>query len=214
MNDMIKRTVFLLPFLLFSFLAYSQIELGLKAGLATESLQGESFTFDRDGGENLRFALEDANYGFQFGALLRLPLGEKLALQPEVTFNSAKTNYRFDDPDMPGTDVVFNERYNDVNVPVLLSYKLAFLRFNAGPVGHFFLSNTNDLRSQDGLDRTFESFNLGYALGGSIDIGPLTLDVRYDGNFAKYGKTWNYQGNDFRIDQAPKRWIGSVAYRF
>ena len=214
MNDMTKRTAIFLPLLLLSCLTYAQIELGLKVGLATESLEGERFTFNQAGGEDLRFALEEAEYGFQFGALLRLPLGEKLSLQPEVTFNSAKTNYSFTDGAPEPTQVAFEERYNDVNVPVLVSYKLAFLRLNAGPVGHFFLSNTNDLRNQDGLDRTFESFNLGYALGGSIDIGPLTLDVRYDGNFAKYGKTWTYQGNDFRIDQAPKRWIGSVAYRF
>ena len=209
-----NRIAIILPLLLLSAVSFAQIELGLKAGLATESLQGERFSFSQTGREDLRFALEDADYGFQFGALLRLPLGEKLTLQPEVTFNSAKTNYRFDDPDTPGSEVVFDERYNDVNVPVLLSYKVAFLRLNAGPVGHFFLSNTNDLKSQDGLDRTFDTFNLGYALGGSIDIGPLTLDVRYDGNFSKYGKTWTFDGNEFEIDQAPKRWIGSVAYRF
>ena len=209
-----NRIALILPLLLLSAVSFAQIELGLKAGLATESLQGERFSFSQAGREDLRFALEDADYGFQFGALLRLPLGEKLTLQPEVTFNSAKTNYRFDDPDTPGSEIVFDERYNDVNVPVLFSYKVAFLRLNAGPVGHFFLSNTNDLKSQDGLDRTFDTFNLGYALGGSIDIGPLTLDVRYDGNFSKYGKTWTFDGNEFEIDQAPKRWIGSVAYRF
>ncbi|MGB3798651.1 MAG: porin family protein [Lewinella sp.] len=211
---MTQRIAFFLPLLFLSTIGFAQIELGVKAGLATESLQGESFSFDRDGRDDLRFALTDANYGFQFGALLRLPLGEKLILQPEVTFNSAKTTYRFDDPDTPGSEVVFDERYNDVNVPVLFSYQVAFLRLNAGPVGHFFLSNTNDLRTEEGLDRTFDSFNLGYALGGSVDIGPLTLDIRYDGNFAKYGNTWTFDGNEFEIDQAPKRWIGSVAYRF
>ncbi len=211
---MIKRIALILPILFFSVLSFAQIELGIKAGLATESLQGERFSFNRDGGDDLKFALEDADYGLQFGALLRIPLGEKLALQPEVTFNSAKTNYRFDDPNTPGAEVVFDERYNDVNVPVLISYKFAFLRLNAGPVGHFFLSNTNDLGNRDGLDRTFDTMNLGYALGGSIDIGPITVDVRYDGNFSKYGKTWTYQGNEFSIDQAPKRWIGSVAWRF
>ncbi|MCP9236073.1 outer membrane beta-barrel protein [Lewinella sp. JB7] len=211
---MLNRHVFILPLLLCSLCSFAQIELGLKAGLSTESLQGEQFGIDRDGRDDLMLALQDADYGFQFGALLRLPLGEKLTLQPEVTFNSAKNNYTFSDGAPEPTQVVFEERYNDLNVPVLLSYKVAFLRLHAGPVGHFFLSETSDLGSQYGLERTFETFNLGYALGGSVDIGPLTVDVRYDGNFAKYGETFTWQGDEYRMDQAPKRWIGSVAYRF
>ena len=207
------KIVFLLPLLFLSAFAFAQVELGLKAGLSTESLQGESFSLNRDGRQDLRLALEDASYGFQFGALLRLPLGESLTLQPEVTFNSSKNSYRLDDEDT-GVSTPFEERYNDVNVPVLLSYKLAFLRLNAGPVGHFFLSQTSDLNNQAGLERTFDTFNLGYALGASVDIGQLTLDVRYDGNFAKYGETFTFQGNEYNWDQAPKRWIGSVAYRF
>ncbi len=208
------RILVFLPLLFLSAYASAQIEFGLKAGLATQSLEGESFSFSRAGRQDLKFALEDANYGFQFGALLRLPLSEVLTLQPEVTFNSSKNTYRLDDPDAATPSVVLEERYNDVNVPVLLSYKVAFLRLNAGPVGHFYLSDTGDLKDAAGIERTFDTFNLGYALGGSIDIGPLTLDVRYDGNFSKYGKTFTVQDNSFQIDQAPKRWIGSVAYRF
>ena len=207
------KLVFLLPFLLLSLTGFAQVEFGLKAGLATSSLEGESFSFSREGRQDLRFALEDADYGFQFGALLRIPLTGSWTLQPEVTLNSAKTTFRLDDPDQQ-TSEVFDERYNDVNVPVLLSYQLAFLRLQAGPVGHFFVSSTSDLEDRDGIDRTFDTFNLGYALGGAIDIGPLTFDVRYDGNFAKYGETFTISGEEVDIDQAPKRWIGSVAYRF
>ncbi|MBB4080620.1 hypothetical protein GGR28_003255 [Lewinella aquimaris] len=207
------RNALILPLLLLSVCSFAQIEFGLKAGLATESLQNEEFSFSREGRQDLKFALEDADYGFQFGALLRLPLTASLTLQPEVTLNSARTTFRADDPDS-GVSEVFKERYNDVNVPVLLSYKLAFLRLNAGPVGHFFVSSTSDLKADGGVDRAFETFNLGYALGGSIDIGPLTVDVRYDGNFANYGETFTFRGEEIDIDQSPKRWIGSIAYRF
>ncbi|CAH1001798.1 hypothetical protein LEM8419_02705 [Neolewinella maritima] len=207
------KFVFLLPLLLCSLSSFAQIEFGLKAGLATSSLEGESFSLSREGRQDLRVALEEADYGFQFGALLRIPLTPNLTLQPEVTLNSAKNTFTLEDPDEQISEV-FDERYNDVNVPVLLSYKLAFLRLQAGPVGHFFVSSTDDLRDDAGIERTFESFNMGYALGGSIDIGPLTFDVRYDGNFAKYGETFTFRGTEIDIDQSPKRWIGSVAYRF
>lgn len=211
-----KQTALLLPLLLLSALSIAQVEFGVKAGLTTQSLQDESFNvFNSGDRQDLRFALEDADYGFQFGVLLRIPATSRLTIQPEVTFNSAKNTFRLEDANGGGVREVFEERYNDINVPLLLSYKLLGpLRVNAGPVGHFYLSDAGDLKDEEGIERTFDTFNLGYALGASLDIGPLIIDVRYDGNLGKYGDTLRIDGNDIDIDQSPKRWIGSVALRF
>ncbi len=204
----------LLSFLfLFSATAFAQIEFGLKAGLGTEALQEENFDLSRSGREDLALALSDASYGFQFGAMLRVPFSDGFGLQTEVTLNTATNEFRFDDPSQPGTQI-FRERYTNIQVPMLASWKLAFLRLNIGPVGHFKVDSTSDLVDADGLERAFDSFNLGYALGGAIDIGQLTFDVRYDGNFARYGEDFAIAGETFRVDQAAKRWIGSIAYRF
>jgi len=208
------KNIFLLAVLLFVAGGLSaQIEFGLKAGLATEALQEERFDLSQTGRDNIRLALSDATYGFQFGAMLRVPLSDRFGLQTEATFNTSASEFRFDD-DEQGITRVFRERYNDLNVPLLASWKLAFLRFNAGPVGHFFVSSSSDLRDADGRERVWDTFNLGYALGVAADIGPLTLDVRYDGNFSKYGEDFSVAGETFRVDQAAKRWVGSVAYRF
>ncbi|MEM6769475.1 MAG: porin family protein [Bacteroidota bacterium] len=210
---MTNRFFFLIAGLLFSVTAFAQVEFGLKAGLATESLQEMRLDLSQSGREDLGVAIANADYGFQFGALLRIPLSDRFDLQTEVTFNSAKTDFSFEDPDQNAT-VFLGERYNDINVPIMGSWKIAFLRFNAGPVGHFFVSSVSDLRDADGRERAWDSFNLGYTLGGAIDIGKITIDVRYDGNFSKYGEDFAIAGETFRVDQAPKRWIGSVAYRF
>ncbi|WP_020570708.1 outer membrane beta-barrel protein [Neolewinella persica] len=211
---MTRNFFFLLLGLLFvSTTATAQVEFGLKAGLATESLQGERFDFTESGRESLSLALSEGNYGFQFGALLRIPLSDRFDIQTELTLNSTSAEFRFDDPESQNSQV-FRERYNDVNIPILASWKLAFLRLNAGPVGHLFVSSTSDLMDVDGRDRTFDSFNLGYTLGGAVDIGPITVDVRYDGNFSRYGEDFAVAGETFRVDQAPKRWVGSIAYRF
>lgn len=210
---MTHRILALLVSLLFAPPAFAQVAFGLKAGLATESLREMRFDLSRQGRQDLGVAISDADYGFQFGALLRVPLFGRFGLQTEATFNSAKTDFQFDDPDQSGT-VFLSERYNSLNVPVLASWGLAFLRFNAGPVGHFFVSSTSDLTDADGRERTWDSFNLGYALGASVDISRITLDVRYDGNFSKYGEDFVLGGETFRIDQAARRWIGTIAYRF
>ncbi len=211
---MTRNFFFLLLSLLFvAAPATAQVEFGLKAGLATESLQGERFDFTQAGRESLSLALSEGNYGFQFGALVRIPLSDRFDLQTELTLNSTSAEFRFDDPDQQAT-AVFRERYNDLNIPLLASWKLAFLRLNAGPVGHLFISSSSDLVDAEGRERTFDSFNLGYTLGGAIDIGKITIDLRYDGNFGRYGEDFAIAGESFRVDQAPKRWVGSVAYRF
>lgn len=210
---MIRRFLPLLACLLFAAPAFAQVEFGLKAGLATESLQEMRFDLSQSGREDLGVAISDADYGFQFGALLRIPLSDRFDIQTELTFNSAKTDFQFEDPDQNST-VFLSERYNDINIPVMGSWKLAFLRLNAGPVGHFFVSSSSDLTDADGRERTWDSFNLGYTLGASIDISRITIDVRYDGNFSKYGEDFAVAGETFRVDQAAKRWIGTVAYRF
>jgi hypothetical protein len=192
---------------------FAQVDFGLKAGLATGALQGERFDLSQTGRDNLSLVLSDASYGFQIGALLRVPFSDRFGLQTEVTFNTSTTEFRFDDPNANITQV-FRERYNNLNVPLLASWSLAFLRFNAGPVGHFFVSSSSDLRDAEGRERVFDSFNLGYAVGASADIGPITLDLRYDGNFSRYGEDFMIAGETFRVDQAARRWVGTVAYRF
>lgn len=211
---MTRSLFFISAFLfLFSATAFAQVEFGLKAGLGTEALQEERFDFSQAGREDLALALSDASYGFQFGVLLRVPFSDRFGLQTEVTLNTATNEFRFDDPNQNGTQI-FRERYTNVQLPLLASWKLAFLRLNVGPVGHFKVDSASDLMDADGRERAFDTFNLGYALGGSIDIGPLTFDVRYDGNFSRYGEEFSIAGESFEVDQAAKRWVGSVAYRF
>ena len=198
---------------LFATPAFGQIDFGLKVGLGTEGLQEETFDLSRSGRADLSLALSEASYGFQFGALLRVPFSEKFGIQTEATLNTATATFRFDDPDQSGTQV-FRERYTDLQVPLLASWRLLFLRFNVGPVGHFKVASASDLVDAEGRERAFESFNLGYAIGGSLDIGPLTFDLRYDGNFSRYGDSFTVAGTEFEVNQAARRWVGSVAYRF
>ena len=181
------RTIAFLTLIFFSGSAFAQIEFGVKAGFATESLREMRLDFSRSGREDLAVAIADAEYGFQFGALLRIPLSDRFDIQTELTLNSAKTDFSFEDPDQNAT-VFLEERYNDINIPVMGSWKLAFVRFNIGPVGHIFVSSPSDLRDPDGRERTWDTFNLGYTIGGAVDVGNITIDIRYDGNFSQYGE--------------------------
>lgn len=211
---MTNRFIALLAFMALSTASLTaQFEFGIKAGLATEALQGEQLSFNQAGLDNLTLALEEGDYGIQAGIFFRVPLGERLFLQPEVTFNSTEANFRFDDPEQDES-FIFSDRYNNIDVPLLLGYKLGILKVQGGPVGHFFFDSVSDVVSRDGWDAALESFNLGYAVGGALDIGRFTIDVRYDGNLGNFGQSFTFMGDEVSIDQAAKRWVATVGYRF
>ena len=68
-----KNVLLALALLLTTGLSAQGIEFGLKAGVATESLQEERFDLTRSGRAELGEAIAEGDYGFQFGALAAHP---------------------------------------------------------------------------------------------------------------------------------------------
>ncbi|PHI19480.1 hypothetical protein CEQ90_12335 [Lewinellaceae bacterium SD302] len=212
MNKRISLLCTLLFVTVLSLSAQAEFAFGLKAGLTTSALEGHELELNGGGLDELTAKLTEANYGFQGGIFMRVPVGERLFLQPEATFNTSTATFTFQNDDQ-GIDQVFKERYNNLDVPLLLGYDLGFLKFQGGPVGHFFFNEGKDVFTSEGWSSAVDEFNIGYALGGSLDIGKLTFDVRYAGNFSKFGQTFDIAGEEFAVDQAAKRWVFTVGYR-
>lgn len=209
-----KKFMFLLTLLLLTIGGQlnAQFSIGIRAGLSTRPLASETLDFS-DGAEAFRLALEEASYGLHGGIVLRLPLGQRWLLQPEAIFNSSRADYRLNDFARADT-FVFKERYQNLDIPLLLTYKMGPLRVLGGPVGNLFLSSSNDLESFDRFKQNFDTFTLGWQAGFGLDIFSLTLDARYEGNFSKFGDHFEIAGQQLAFNQRPARWSFSVGYRF
>lgn len=200
-------------FLLFSVTVLSaQIRLGLRLGLSTSQLEAEDFNVFENGAERFTLALEDAQYSLHGGIVIQVKLGDWL-LQPELLFNSNRADFRVDDLQSPD-DFVTEEKYQYLDIPVLLGYRLGPLRLHAGPVGHIFLSSTSNLTDITGFEEDFESMTLGWQGGLGLDIWKLAVDLRYEGNFNKFGDHINFAGNSYAFSQRPSRFLLSIAYMF
>lgn len=193
--------------------AQNEFAFGLKAGLTTAALEGHELEVSGEGASNLFAELGEADYGFQGGLFLRIPLGERLFIQPEGTFNTSQATFRFEDVGA-GEVTVFRERYNHLNLPLLFGLSLGALKFQAGPVGHLYFDEGESVFSGAGWESALDEFSIGYALGGALDIGKFTLDLRYDGNFGRFGQTVTVGDQTFAVDQAAKRWVATIGYRF
>jgi hypothetical protein len=187
---------------------------GIRGGLSTPNIKPANvspFNFNKD---SLSLKVKDANYGFHFGMFARLKVAN-FFVQPEVLFNSSKVTYGL--RALKGSAIVDslrNERFVNLDIPLLLGVKVGAFRLNGGPVGHLHLTSTSDLAELKSYQSKFESMTFGYQAGLGADFGKLGVDIRYEGNFTKFGDHLNFNGTDYSFDKSPSRILISFGISF
>ena len=165
--------------------AQAQIRFGVKAGLNLNTSDVKKVFQDGEIGTH------DNPVGYHFGLQARIQtplLG--LYIQPELLYNSNTTRFNY----IPAvkTDNYFKLRKTDLDLPVLLGFKILLFRLNAGPV---FKVNLKEKVLNKGVSENYEvksSFKnkyVGYQAGIGLDLMSLTFDIRYNGNFGKTSAT-------------------------
>ena len=205
-----KKSILFILCLAIGLALQAQVKLGVRLGVATTSLNEE----DLSSLNELDVALKDASYGVNGGLVLQINLGNFM-IQPEVLFNSSQVDYNVSDVGNGIVDSLFKEKFQNLDIPILLGYKLGgFLRLHAGPVGHVLINNTSELTDLQGFKEKFNNFTWGWQAGFGIDIGKLMIDMRYEGNFNKYGDHFEFFGTEYEFDQSPARFLVSLGYLF
>lgn len=189
--------------------ANAQIRFGFRGGVSTSQLTSE--TIEANG---VSLAIKDANYGVHIGIFGRAKLSERLYLQPEVAFNSSSVDFQVNDFSDGLMNSVLTEKYQHLDIPLMLGYKLGPLRLEAGPTGHVYLASKSELEEIGGYERRFNDFNLGYQAGFGLDIWKLLIDLRYEGNFNRFGDHMSIGGQDIQFSQRPTRWLMTVGFSF
>lgn len=192
----------------------AQIKYGLKLGISTPDIKPADVMALRfkSGADSFSLRVNDANYGFHAGAWVRLKLGA-VYLQPEAVFNSAKVQYKINNIKTNGIDSLY-ERVNNLDVPILLGFKLGSFRINAGPVAHVHLGGDSGLTGLADFKANFQSATWGYQAGIGLEFGKMGLDLRYEGNFNKFGDHISFGGTSYAFSKESSRMTLAVAYRF
>jgi hypothetical protein len=192
-----KRIGVLLVSLLFAQLAFAQspITFGPKVGA--------NFSSFKSSDPDRRLSTEHFT-GAAAGAFIRGSFGF-FYVQPELYFNEQGSNVQFRPAyaDSPTTDFNGRIRLTTMDVPVLFGLRLIpldkfNLRLMGGPVYTRVLNERiNDLRLLDPNAYQFERDNFGFQAGAGIDIGKLTLDVRYQGSITEINKPFDQRSSLF-----------------
>jgi Outer membrane protein beta-barrel domain len=186
---------------------------GVKAGISTPDIKPADVVGGGIKTDSVSIGIGDANYGFHFGAFARLGAA-KFFIQPELNLNSSKVTYNLKALKGPAIDSLQKESFLNLDIPVLLGVKLSSFRINGGPVAHLHLSNSTDLLKIKNFQYKFDQLQWGYQLGMGADFGKLGIDLRYEGNFNKFGDYITISGKSFNFAKTPSRLLASFAISF
>lgn len=174
---------------------FSQVKFGLKAGASTD------FTFTNQTFEGTNFEVilanaKNAEWGFQGGLFMRATFAG-FYIQPEFLFATATNSVSYEDIEAGGAPVIYNQKFNKLNIPVLIGFKLGPVRLNAGPAASVMITDPKEII--DGA--TYKKATFGYQAGIGVDLlKKLTLDLKYEGNLNQFGNEIVIGGQTFTLD--------------
>jgi len=189
--------------------AFSQVKFGLKAGAATTTVP----TYDVSPGTSNIEALKNASYGFHAGAFLRITL-MGMYVMPEVVFASTSYDYTVTTAENP--EEVLTQKFDKLEIPLLLGAILGPVRINAGPSATILIGSPKELISDSDFTDLYRSATFGYQAGIGVDIAKkLTLDLRYGGSLSKkFGESVTIGTQTFNLDQRESSVILSIGFMF
>lgn len=193
----------------------AQIKFGLKAGVNTYQIEETlHFTSSDSPSDHFKYTVENTNVGYHIGLYGQINAG-LFIIQPEVLFNSDNVDFRLTDANDPSIiNEVVNQSYQNIDIPILIKFKVGPARLMVGPVGHLFVSNNTNF-----IDAVFEEpiedqFEFGFQTGIGLSFWKLHIDLKYEGNFNKFGNQINIYGTELAFSKNNNRLILSAGYEF
>lgn len=200
-----KQAITLVVCLLLTTVALAQtFDLGAKAGLNFSQMNNTIPT---------SYSASSGATGITGGVFARAGL-LGFFVQPEVLFSQRKGAFT---SSADGTAVINTLTY--IDIPVLVGYKIAFARVNAGPNFQNLIGakqKATDLAKDPNFSKdNFNASVVGYQVGVGVDLLKLTLDVRYDGSFGKLGKEIiNASGQKVNYGSRAGMWQVTLGFKF
>jgi len=171
-------------------------DLGIKAGFNTAKL-------------NTDFAKEESRTGV-FGGLWARIGAAGFFVQPEAYLGGKNSAFDFDSE---GNNVEAKAKFTTLDIPILLGSRVGTKNFNvrfmAGPVISFIVNDKTTFSSAvaDASEiRDYKDQTWGAQLGAGVDLGKITLDLRYEAGISNVSQSPKYE-------QKQNLWNFSLGYK-
>ena len=176
------------------------------AASVTAMAQLPNFAFGIKGGANFSklktvddLTDENSIVGYHVGIFTRLGAAG-LYLQPELYLGSKGNNFiKIEDTSGNEVQASGKVRFTTLDLPLLIGTKIGLsklnLRFMAGPVASFVINENTTFDSAYQNIRDFGNYkkqNWAYQAGAGVDVGNLTVDLRYEGGLSNVSRSNEY----------------------
>jgi hypothetical protein len=180
-----------------AFSAKAQFSLGAKAGINFSKINTDNVS-------------ESTVTGYQAGLFARF--GSDLYLQPELYLGSSGGKFDFQNNN---NTVTTNGKvtFTTLNVPLLVGKGFGGDNLNfrvmGGPIFSYVLDKNQSFADNGGGAYNdfgdYKKSTLGFQVGGGIDVGHITADLRYEGGLTKINDNFGQRQN---------LWALSVGFKF
>ncbi len=216
-----KLIIILLAVMAFNLANAQFLRFGFKAGVSSTNVKFDDIKNieSSDGLKEYAIKQGDSKMGFHAGLYGRIQL-LGLFVQPELLFTHSQGEVVL--ADVTASQMYTEtQKFNKIDIPVIVGWKFGPARLGIGPVASFMLSESDGLKdklssiSAEATDNNFRKATFGYQVGVGLDIlKKITLDVRYEGNLSKLGSGITLGGKDYKFDQRNPQFIFSAGIFF
>ena len=163
---------------------------GIKAGANLSNINGSNDLTLSGGNNPFNFKDNDnRSLGFVGGVFFRF--GKTFYIQPELLLSQKGGRFNAYEDGVQDSNGKVDVRFSNFDVPVLFGVRVAkFFRINVGPMASLRLSSNgkigdsfDDITGGNSGAEFKNRLAYGYQAGVGVDLGRLSLDVRYEGNF-------------------------------
>jgi len=151
----------------------------------TSSLFAQGFTIGIKGGANLgkisgKSFKNEFTLGYQIGGFATIPLGSKIAIQPEVLFNQTNVDTSSKFSDIYAFNKINNIELKQLTIPIMLNYNLnKYVTLQVGPQFGVVINQDKNL-VQNGKD-AFKSGDFAVAAGLQLNLSKFRVYGRFSG---------------------------------
>jgi hypothetical protein len=188
------------------------LKFGICAGLSSSSVKFNDVTNIVSGSTSYNIVASKALVGYHFGLFSRIKI-VNLFIQPELLFTSSGGQVKIQEAGKP--DVLKDQKFNKIDIPVLVGLKFGPARIEAGPLASFMLSQKSNFLDATAYTADFKKAAIGYQAGVGLDFfKTVTLDFKYEGSLSRLGSGITVGGTSYPFSSRNSQLILSIGLFF
>jgi hypothetical protein len=194
--------------LTFSINLQAQFSWGLRGGVTSSNMN-----LSDNGTSSTQLTYDKGTFGWHVGLIGQVKVA-KIFVQPELLFSTAKFDLKYTNINDPSQNKLGEQKIRKLDLPVMLGFKVAIFKLQAGPVGTLILNSKSDLLDEKKIDQNLQSVTFGYQAGVGLELSSLLLDFKYEGNLSKLGNEVKFNTTKVKTDQRMRQFVFSIGYLF